>query len=391
MHAYEIGSTIQAHLNLCCNKRGYIDVMTDRTIVVSKHSSLDARKIFVGCTFVFDNNFSGSVHALAIMGCTFVFGGECRDKPLFTYDYNYYLRGLPGTFGNYRPDICYAAVNVVSRVGLVRKGNTFELNEAKQQIKKATQEHHESKLQFSYNGKDFSFSRRSFSAGVELEIPKHYSNVRMAKVNRRRWERDMDSSQICGDLEMVSYPASLGFYKTDGFLEQVRELYEAVEAPSDRSFYVDDYCSDRPRGSGIHIHIGWHKHNGLCAAEVRSHYYKELEKRGGKDFCLRVGGKSMGQFREYSPYIPQCDARQKYDCVHVVGSSHIELRWLANDPDPDVVCERIKVAIDIFEAAVLECYKSKIQLSTRIKLWTILPSLLNKRLQQPTLPTSTLA
>lgn len=393
MHFFAIQKVIQRHLNTCLGVDGYLDCVHDRVIRVTDRTSLNGQKIFIGCIFLIDESFKGTLHLLATYGCTFVVDHNSLNIGFsLTYAYYYFMRGAVGVCGEYGNTLIYPRLGVVARTGVSLKREWYEITEAMEQTKKYEQEHHQSKLQFSYKGKDFSLSRKSFAAGVELEIPTPYNNARMNLVNKRRWHRDKDGSQIEGNLEMVSLPASLSFYKSDAFVSQVRSLYAAVDAPTKAELYVDeDFC---PKGSGIHIHIGWHKLNSLDAYEVREFYYKELEKRGGREWTKEQGGKSWGQFNEYSPYKPyDLLSTAKYNCVNVVNGHHIELRWMANDPDPVVVCNRIKLAIDIFEAAVLELYRHKLTTSTRLKLWTLNPHLLLRPKQQtPSLvPQTTLA
>lgn len=360
--------TIREHLEVMKGVQPFINVVYRQTFYIDDDTYINSHKVFIGCTFVFTNPPAKPLKLFAVCGCTFVYFGEETTKiRLAEYEFGYYIRNMPEPFSCYCPNIIErreARCRVFCRQG------TIEVFEAAVQTKKRKQETNESKLQFSYNGKDFSYSTNSFVGGVELEIPVHENSFRMSKVNRRRWLKVTDSSQIEGDLEMISYPANISFFKSENFRKQTRELYAAVGAPDDSTLYTDEYSE---KGSGIHIHISWHLQHNLNSSEVRSFYYKELAKRGGEDFCLAVGGKSEPQFAEYSPYkIDHCGG-DKYDCVNIVNKNHIELRWLANDPDPDVVCNRVKLAIDIFEVAVVELYKHKIAESTRIHLWTIQP------------------
>lgn len=385
MNIYSLADTIREHLILVAGVSGNIEALYERTIYVSEYTNLNGYKIFVGCTFVFDEFPMQPLKLLAVCGCTFVCLEKNKRGQLSTFDYSYYSRTLPEPMSCYFPRVIESRSSSFTTNCLQL---VTEVSEAAAQVKRHNQENNQSKLQFSYSGKDFSFSSRSFSAGVELEIPVSYERVRSVKYNRRHWFMDTDLSQLTGDLEVVSLPTNMSFLKSERFFNRVTELYSLVQAPTDVSSYVD-YKHQTTRGSGIHVHISWHKQHNLSASEVREFYYKELASRGGQVFCLATGGKSFEQFQQYSPYLSEHEGGLKYDCVNVVNERHVELRWLANDPDPTVVCIRVKTAIDIFETAVLQLYRQKIATSTRIKLWTIQPHF--KLLPKPTAPQTTLA
>lgn len=385
MNFYSFADTIRKHLNLVAGVSDYLESVHERTINVSEYTNLNGYKIFVGCTFVFDEVPMQPLHLFAVCGCTFVCLEKNKQGQLAKIDYCYYSSMLP------EPMSCYLPKIIESRSSSFRIYCMIliaEVSEAAAYVKQHNQENNLSKLQFSYSGKDFSFSSRSFSAGVELEIPVSYDRVHSVKYNRRHWFMETDNSQLEGDLEVASLPTNMSFLKSERFFNRVTELYSLVQAPTDVSSYVD-HEHQTTKGSGIHVHISWHKQHNLSASEVREFYYKELASRGGLVFCLTTGGKSFGQFQKYSPYLIEHEGGLKYDCVNVVNERHVELRWLANDPDPTVVCARIKLAIDIFETAVLELYRQKIATSTRIKLWTIQPHF--KLLPKAIAPQTTLA
>jgi hypothetical protein len=242
----------------------------------------------------------------------------------------------------------------------------------------------DSELKFKYLDKVYKFARHTFVAGVELEVPMFYDDYEAPKELKKHWLFSTDKSQLCGDLEVASKPSSLSYIASKRFYNRIQKLYGSISVPSAISKYVDHNGDED--GSGIHIHISWHSLDSklVSADRVRKHYYSLCEAKGGKSFLLGVGGKSLAQFDYYSPWLPNLSINEeKYDCVNCVDQTHVELRWLANSPDPEVVHNRIREAVDIFKEAVVQSIREQIESTSKIFICRTIPqTLLKTRLQQ---------
>ncbi len=287
---------------------------------------------------------------------------------------------------------CPYRVHIISDEGIQSFRNDYcvvQIEQALDLIEKHKLETNESSLQFKYEGSVYQFARHTFAAGVELEVPMYYDSDEAPKELKKHWLFTTDSSQIKGDLEVASKPTSLAYITSSRFGDRIQKLYKALDVPKHHKLYSSS--SEGNKGSGIHVHISWHKLDATFveAAKVRNHYYRLCEAKGGKSFLLDVGGKSATQFDYYSPWRPQLGGSDKYDCVYCVSENHVELRWLANSPNPAVVHQRIMLAVDIFREAVLQSIREQIESTSKIILCRTLPqTLLKKPLaqQQPTAP-----
>jgi hypothetical protein len=205
-----------------------------------------------------------------------------------------------------------------------------------------------------YRDKATRFSKHQFVVGVEIELPKRSSKIK--RYDKRLWYLDNDVSQIKGDTELITKPLSLAFVRGDRFKKHIHKLYADVEPPTEHNLYTSE-TAPKGNGSGVHVHVSWHKSLGLESRSLRMYYYNLLEELGGEEFVIGFGGKPKPQLDKYSGY----RRGERYDCFNCIGHNHIELRWLATDPDPDVVHKRIRVALDIFQKAVLEYYGTQIK------------------------------
>lgn len=287
---------------------------------------------------------------------------------------------------------CQPSVRVISEEGFWSFRDSYscvQIEKALDLIEKHKFETNESNLQFKYEGKVYQFARHTFAAGVELEVPMYYDSDEAPKELKKHWLFTTDSSQIGGDLEVVSKPTSLQYITSSRFGNRIQKLYKALDVPKRRTAYSSS--SEGNKGSGIHVHISWHKLDAplVEAARVRDHYYRLCAAKGGKSYLLSVGGKSITQFDYFSAWRPNFESSDKYDCVNCVSENHVELRWLANSPYPAVVHQRIRLAVDIFREAVLQSIREQIESTSKIYLCRTLPqTLLRKPLaqQQPTAP-----
>lgn len=300
---------------------------------------------------------------------------------------NYYFYGF-SVSGYY----CQYRVRIISDEGFQSFRNDYcvvKMEQALDLIEKHKFETNESSLQFKYEGSVYQFARHTFAAGVELEVPMYYDEDEAPKELKKHWLFTTDSSQIAGDLEVVSKPTSLRYVTSSRFGDRIQKLYKTLGVPKSPSKYSSQGQGNK--GSGIHVHVSWHSLDASLveAEKVRYHYYRLCETKGGKSFLLGVGGKSKQQFDYFSPWRSQLESAGKYDCVNCVSENHVELRWLANNPKPEVVHQRIKLAVDIFREAVLQSIREQIESTTKIYLCRTLPqTLLRKPLaqQQPTAP-----
>ncbi len=394
MSPYEIREAMEAYLQLkkpelFDDAKDYYPVC-DREEIFVRHSGdyqyiIDRYKFFCDVRLVF--LCTPETEDLQMWGAanlTIVDLRKDKSKRL-PLNIHYYFYGYSVT-GYY----CQSRIRIISDEGFQSFRNDYhvvQMGQALDIIEKHKFETNESSLQFKYEGSVYQFARHTFAAGVELEVPMHYDSDEAPKELKKHWLFTTDSSQIEGDLEVVSKPTSLAYVRSSRFEDRIQKLYKALGVPKLRSKYTSSCYGDK--GSGIHVHISWHSLDSSLveAARVRHHYYRLCEAKGGKSFLLDVGGKGTQQFDTYSPWRSSYESTDKYDCVNCVSANHVELRWLANSPKPEVVHQRIKAAVDIFREAVLQSIREQIESTSKIYLCRTLPqTLLRKPLaqQQPT-------
>ena len=202
-----------------------------------------------------------------------------------------------------------------------------------------------------YADSNFYFHSDFLVAGVELELPVQVTNRQ--KFFNNFWKCDSDFSQITGYLELQSMPNKAQYFRSCYFLRRLKTAYKHFKAPNNINDYVLPPDSLKHSGSGVHIHLSWAE-NGLLSTTLREAIYDCIKALGGADFLLDIGGKSPNNFDKYSPFYLGLNPSAKYQAVRVVNYSktHIELRWVATSPDPEVTFLRIQAALDIVEMAL---------------------------------------
>lgn len=198
-----------------------------------------------------------------------------------------------------------------------------------------------------YSNKVYNFGKNAFICGVEFEIPVSYNG----DLDERYWHKHTDGSQIKGDLEVSTRPLSLAYLSSQKFTNAVSKLWKTVNAPKNPAFYTEE---DNEDGSGIHVHFSW-QDDTIDALKLGKLMYKLVRSWGGEDWLLAVGGKSLSNLNCYSRFA-EPGLGVKYCFVNVLNSKHLELRFAANSPSPEVALARVR-ALSMFFQVSLYIYK----------------------------------
>lgn len=202
-----------------------------------------------------------------------------------------------------------------------------------------------------YRNRTFEFAKTSVAIGLELEFPIDSTKITL---DTRQWLPETDGSQIIGNLEAVSVPMSLSYVNSPKLEQNLGKLWKrlASQMPSNPIYYSDDSKSE---GSGIHIHYSWDgEHLPISNMELWQAMHQLVVKRGGKDYLLNMGGKSIRMFNGYSRFQSPSESEygNKYIYINCVSTNHVELRFGANHPDQCVVQDRIRAMTRLFTESV---------------------------------------
>lgn len=205
-----------------------------------------------------------------------------------------------------------------------------------------------------YKSKRFSFNKNQLVAGVELELPV-YNRSKQSMYNNF-WYVDNDYSQIIGDTEVQSIPMEIEYFTTGLFHRRLRTLYKNFVNNQPYVPKQYDYGNDNTnRGSGVHLHIGL-SDSCFDMFSLRQALYIVAAERGGADFLKDIGGKKDACFQAYSDFTPTTRPHHKYQAFRVITNTEqekrLEIRYMASDPDPDVVFGRIVGAVSLVEHAL---------------------------------------
>lgn len=399
----EVANLIYRHMKLKpeASEKGLLLAISSpgSTIVLdNKNRERIQSSILSGTTILVAKEFSGSLNIQRASGLTFIFHSEAQiAKIKIRIAHYYYSIDNFDAFGRISPRaylIKNSGHNTLENYTTVF-GTIHQIQEVDKEVQEYELANHPYKTALMYKDKSYFFSTNTFVAGVELEIPVYdYKFNRSNSIDKKFWFGHSDNSQIEGDLEVVTKPVSLRYLKSEKFEQRVKSLWQAVEAPD----YISAYrCDDEPdseeetQGSGIHLHVSWHKSIGLNAYDLRMCFLALVHELGWEKYLLDVGGKSKYAMKYFSPVRYQSFDGRKYDAMRVFSENHIEMRWMGSHPDPAVVAARVRSAIDLFEASVLIWQKNTTnQLINNHLCKTLLPLQMRckKRSleQQPTAP-----
>jgi hypothetical protein len=318
--------------------------------------------VYLNCTFIFNSAavLKCYAKAIAFINCRFyVYNCLCNSKVL-TYEPDYVINN-PDTIMQLA-NRCYystttyrhAEVGYLSYYDCAQQQNSKvvyfkDLLEFCVQLKYGKPD--DSSTKINYNGTNYKFAKTGVVCGVEFELPVAAEHL---ELDKRLWHKDTDGSQITGDLEAVTRPVSVSYINSQKFANNVRKLWKQVKAPADLGAYIDldkTQVPGKTAGSGIHVHFSWDKTLFPVEAErLIARCERLVADKGGEEWLLNVGGKAKFQLREYSGF-PHRTSRGKYNFIHQINPHHVEFRFGATHPNPDVAVERVRTMVALFEQA----------------------------------------
>lgn len=340
-------------------------IYEDRTFYITRQLHVDnlAGSHLINCQFVVDPQVSLRIsrtpiefNCLSLSGCRFIFVSVSNYKLIrinTTYDFFTFAYSNDKLINSYIGDPDSNTGMSFPRRLSYNSLNNICFDEAVKKLVDIQYPSQEKKRLIKYANKEYNFAGDSVVCGVEFEIPVSYREVKT--LDKRLWIKEHDGSQIEGNLEVVSRPLTLSYILSQKFQVQVCKLWKAVKAPTKLSSYVTE---ETDSGSGIHVHFSWNPELiNVCAYDVISLVYKKICKLGGSVWLKNHGGKGYINMSSYSRFKkPEREEGSRYRFVTKVDDNHLEFRFCANDPDPEVAVRRVRLMSQLFYESFVECH-----------------------------------